>query len=91
MKINNVLNGNIPFDEYLNYYNIVITYEKLPFGVNGLVFSYCNIYNIMINNCLPINLKLKTILHEIYHIELNHLRQCNGLDIKKMEQEIACL
>lgn len=77
--------------ELLNYYNACITFIKLPRGINGFIFSYENIYNIFINNDLSYYKRKKTILHELAHIELNHLRQANNdmfaFYIEKYEDE----
>ena len=40
MNLKNLLNKDITQQELLNYYNATIVYDKLPNGVNGLVFSY---------------------------------------------------
>lgn len=75
MNIYNLLSGNITQEELLNYYNATITFEYLPNGINGFIFSYRDIYNIFINNELSYYMKKKTILHELAHIELNQLNQ----------------
>ena len=75
MNIYNLLSGDITQEELLNYYNATITFEYLPNGINGFIFSYRNIYNIFINNELSYYMKKKTILHELAHIELNQLNQ----------------
>lgn len=75
MNIYNLLSGNITQEELLNYYNATITFEYLPNGINGFIFSYRNINNIFINNELSYYMKKKTILHELAHIELNQLNQ----------------
>lgn len=75
MNIYNLLKGNITQQDLLNYYNATITYEKMPEGINGCVFNYNDINNIMINKDLSYYMKKKTILHELAHIELNQLCQ----------------
>lgn len=75
MNIYNLLSGNISQEELLNYYNATITYEELPYGINGFIFSYKSIYNIFINKDLSYYMKKKTLLHELAHIELNQLNQ----------------
>lgn len=72
-----LLRGDISQKELLNYYNANITYEKLPPGINGLVFNIKGINNIFINSSLSYYKKKKTLLHELAHIELNHLCQTN--------------
>ena len=75
MNIYNLLNGNISQKELLNYYNATITYENFPIGINGYVYLYRGIFNIMINKNLSYYKRKKTILHELAHIELNQLEQ----------------
>lgn len=91
MNIYNLLIGNITQSELLNYYNTTITYEDMPDGVNGCIFCYNNINNIMINNKLSYYMRKKTILHELAHIELNQLGQYDkdlfAFNINKYEDE----
>lgn len=77
MNLKSLLNKDITQQELLNYYNATIVYDKLPNGVNGLVFSYQNINTIIINKDISYYKKKKTILHELAHIELNQLNQSN--------------
>jgi len=91
MNIKSLLKNEITQEELLNYYNATITYEDLPEGVNGFLFSYKNIYNIFINKALSYYMKKKTILHELAHIELNQLNQIDRdmfeFKINKYEDE----
>lgn len=91
MNIKSLLKNEITQEELLNYYNATITYEDLPEGVNGFLFSYKNIYNIFINKTLSYYMKKKTILHELAHIELNQLNQIDRdmfeFKINKYEDE----
>lgn len=91
MNIYNMLNGEISFNDLLNYYNANITYINLSNGINGFVFRYKNIYNIFINNKLPYKKRKKTILHELAHIELHQLDQIDkdlfAFQIQKYEDE----
>jgi Zn-dependent peptidase ImmA (M78 family) len=91
MNIRSLLKNEITQEELLNYYNATITYEDLPEGVNGFLFSYKNIYNIFINKALSYYMKKKTILHELAHIELNQLNQIDRdmfeFKINKYEDE----
>lgn len=91
MNILNLLNKEISQQDLLNYYNATITYEDIPYGINGFVYSYKGIKNIMINKNLSYYMKRKTILHELAHIELNHLEQADGnlfaFKINKREDE----
>ena len=75
MNIYNLLSGEITQKDLLNYYNATIIYEELPISINGLVFNYDNVYFILVNKSLSYHDKKKTILHELAHIELNHLCQ----------------
>lgn len=91
MNMYNLLKGEITQKELLNYYNATITYEKLPKKINGYVFNYKGIYNIMVNKSLSYYKKKKTILHELAHVELNQLCQYDkdlfALNIEKYEDE----
>lgn len=91
MNIRSLLKNEITQEELLNYYNATITYEDLPEGINGFLFSYKNIYNIFINKALSYYMKKKTILHELAHIELNQLNQIDRdmfeFKINKYEDE----
>lgn len=75
MNIKSLLKNEITQEDLLNYYNVTLTYEKLPEGINGLIFSYKGVYNIFINKTLSYYMKKKTVLHELAHIELNQLNQ----------------
>ena len=75
--IKELLNGSKTQKEVLGYYNANITYKELPKNVYGIVFNYKGINNIIINENLSYYKKRKTILHELAHIELNQLEQCN--------------
>ena len=75
MNILNLLSGEITQKELLNYYKATIIYEELPLQINGLVFDYDDVNFIIINKNLSYYKRKKTILHELAHIELNHLNQ----------------
>ena len=79
-----LLLGNITQDEYFNQNNItVILSDRLPFKVYGCVFLYKDIYCIVINKSLSYNRQKEAILHEIAHIELNHIyKRKNLLELK---------
>ena len=77
MNIINLLRNEITQQDLLNYYNANITYKNLPMKINGFVFCYNGIYNIIINKNLSYYKKKKTIIHELTHIELNQLFQNN--------------
>ena len=89
--IANLLSKQASMEDVLHYYNANVTYITLPKGINGLVYSYKDINNIFINNALSYYKKKKTIIHELAHIELNHLNQINkelfALKIDKYEDE----
>ena len=91
MNLLNLLSKEITQDELLNYYNATIIYEYLPDLISGFVFNYDNVNFIIINNSLSYYKKKKTILHELAHIELNHLSQYDkdlfSLKIDKYEDE----
>ena len=75
MNIYNLLHGEITQKDLLNYYNANITYKKLPIDIDGFVFQFKDIFNIIINEELSYYKRRKTILHELAHIELNQLGQ----------------
>ncbi|MCM1052497.1 MAG: ImmA/IrrE family metallo-endopeptidase [Ruminococcus sp.] len=75
--IKQLLMGVIGQQDILNYYNANIIYKELPIEVNGYVFYYRNINCIIINKNLSYYRKKKTILHELAHIEKNHLCQAD--------------
>lgn len=89
--INKLLKGDITQQELLNYYNANITYVSLNEEINGFVFFYKNIYNIIINSDLSYYKRKKTLLHELAHIELNQLCQVDkdlfAFKVDKYEDE----
>ena len=91
MNIKNLLSGNITENELLNYYNATITNAKLPKYINGFVFSYRNINNIIINKNLSVEKQKDARIHELAHIELNHLNQVKDFlefSFKNYEDEV---
>ena len=78
MNIASLLKGEITQQELLNYYNANITYEELENGINGFIKYYKGIYNIFINKNLSYYKRKRTLIHELAHIELNHLNQINN-------------
>lgn len=74
-----LLKGNITQQELLWCYNANISYLNLQDGINGFVFNYRDINNIIINSNLSKYKKKITIIHELAHIELNHLYQNKDL------------
>jgi Zn-dependent peptidase ImmA (M78 family) len=91
MGIIDLLKNNITQQELLNYYNANISYYDLPNNINGFVFEYKTIFNIIINKNLSYYKKRKAIIHELAHIELNQLEQINkdlfAFQIDKYEDE----
>lgn len=72
-------------------YNANITYICLPCKIRGFIYSYRNINNIFINRNLSLITKKKTILHELAHIELNHiykLKECLNFNLDNTEDEV---
>lgn len=78
MNLYSLLIENITQQELLNYYNAIITYENMPDSIDGCLFCYNNINNIMINKNLSYFKRKEAILHELAHIELNQLNQCDN-------------
>lgn len=91
MNLYNLLSGEITQKELLNCYNATITYEYLPNEINGFIFQYKGIYNIMINKNLSYYKRKKTILHELAHIELDHTyeykQELLAFKVEKIEDE----
>lgn len=73
--IKNLIQGVWSQEETLKYFNSSIIYETLPSYIYGFVDNYKGINIIYINRELSAYKKKKTILHELAHIELNHLNQ----------------
>lgn len=86
MNLYNLLSKQITQDELLNYYNATIVYDNLPNKINGCVFNYKSINVIIIDGNLSYYKKKKTILHELAHIELNHLNQTDSLTAFKIDK-----
>ncbi len=80
-----LLLGNITQEDYFNQNNILLLPDRLPYKVYGCVFFYRDRYCIVINNALSHYKQKKTILHEIAHIELNHLYKRKRLMEFKIE------
>lgn len=70
-----LLNGNFSQEEYFRINNIKLILKKLPKKVYGCVFNYKNYNYIVINENSSITKQKIAILHEIAHIELNHLQK----------------
>ena len=79
MNIKNLMLGNITLQDLLNYYNATIIYESWLYkDVRGFVDYYKGYYFIYINSNMSYYKKKKTILHELAHIERNHLCQADN-------------
>lgn len=92
MNLLDLLSKEITQDELLNYYNTTIIYDALPKYINGFIFKYDGINFMIINKNLSYCKKKETIIHELAHIELNHLSQYDeslfSLKIDKYEDEV---
>ena len=80
MNLKNLIMGVINENDLLNYFNANLEFEIMPKHINGFVFSYDTNYFIKLNYSLGNLKRKKTLLHELAHIELNHLDQ-NGKDL----------
>lgn len=91
MGIIDLLRKDITQQELLNYYNANISYIHLPNSIDGCVFQYKGFFSIFIEETLTYYMKRKTILHELAHIELCQLEQCDkdlfALHSKQYEDE----
>ena len=89
--LKDLLDGYITQKDVLSYYNANISYKLLPIGINGFVFNYKGINNIIVNNTISYYKRRKTLLHELAHIELNQLCQIDkdlfAFHINKYEDE----
>lgn len=75
MNLKSLLKGEITQKELLNYWNATIKYKHLPHYIRGFIFNYEGTYIIIVNKWLSYYKRKKTIMHELAHIELNHLGQ----------------
>lgn len=91
MGIIDLLRKDITQQELLNYYNANISYVHLPDNIDGCVFQHKGFFIIFIEEALSYYKKRKTILHELAHIELCQLEQCDkdlfALHSKQYEDE----
>ena len=89
--LKDLLDNFISQNDILAYYSANITILDLPDKVDGFVYNYKGINNIFINKNLSYYKRKKTLLHELAHIELNHLCQCDkdllAFHINKYEDE----
>lgn len=85
-----LMNGDISQFDVLREYNANITNKLMPCDIKGFVFCYRGINNIFINNNLSQYKKKSVILHELAHLELNHIykkKECICFNINNIEDE----
>lgn len=80
-----LLNCEITQAEYLTYNNAKITKISLPRRIYGFIFKYKDNNIIVINKNISYDKQKKTILHELAHLELNHLDNKKSLLEFKIE------
>ena len=68
-----LLNGEISQESYLIYNNARIIKTPLPRRIYGLIFRYKDTNIILVNRYTSSLKQKRTILHELAHLELNHL------------------
>ena len=68
-----LLNGEISQNEYFNFNDITLLYTYLPKKIYGFIIRYKTRNIIAINKNISECNKKRTILHELAHLELNHL------------------
>ncbi len=68
-----LLNGEISQEDYFMYNNTILIKKALPKRVYGFIFRYKDCYYIVINKFISYYKQKKAILHELAHLELNHL------------------
>lgn len=71
--LNGLLRGEISQNDYFNYNDITLLYTVLPKRIYGFIIRYKNRNIIAINKYISESNKKRTILHELAHLELNHL------------------
>ena len=68
-----LIKNEIDQDDYMNFNNITILKKRLPNKTNALTFIYRDI-KIVILNSLYSDINFRDfVLHELIHIELNHI------------------
>lgn len=83
-----LLRGEISQDEYMNYNNVKIVKIDLPKRIYGFIFNYRNINLIIINKYISKAKYDETLLHELAHLELNHMdKVCLDFKIEGIEDE----
>ena len=85
-----LINLEISQRDVLREYNANITNESMPCDIKGFVFCYRGINNIFINKNLSNYKKKNVILHELAHLELNHIyqkKECLNFNINNVEDE----
>ncbi|MDV3427049.1 MAG: ImmA/IrrE family metallo-endopeptidase [Bacillota bacterium] len=89
--LQDLLDEYIEQSDILAYYNANISYLRLPKYIDGFVFNYRGIYSIIVNSNLSYYRRKHTIIHELAHIELNHIGQVNkplyAFQIQQKEDE----
>lgn len=75
MNIKNLIRGEIEQEDLLRWHNANVIYKRLIDEVNGFVISHKNINCIVINYNKPKELYRDILIHELAHIELNHLNR----------------
>ena len=85
-----LLNNELNEEDYCNENNIRIIYKKLPKKIYGFIHKYRGINIVIINWNLSKEKKMKTILHELAHLELHHLdneKELLEFSIENLEDE----
>lgn len=83
-----LLRGEISQDEYMNYNNVKVIKVALPRRIYGFIFNYRNINLIIINKYISKDKYSETLLHELAHLELNHMdKVCLDFKIEGIEDE----
>lgn len=83
-----LLNKEISQEEYMSYHNIKLIKTALPRRIYGFIFGYRNINMIVINKNISKEKSNTTLLHELAHLELNHLSKvCLDFKIEGIEDE----
>lgn len=70
-----LLKGNISQEEYFRNNNIKLIFKRIPKKIYGFVFNYKGNNLVVVNVSVSLTKAKGTILHELAHIELNHIHK----------------
>ena len=68
-----ILNDTEVNEEWLRFNNIIYCLANLPIKIKGLVVKKNEMYYILINNKYSFKTQKGVVIHELIHIDLDHL------------------